>query len=143
MSTGTTVANDTDMYALVTSLKTKRDELSSVTAQLDQLNSELVSLQTRSSDLTAANVSIKTQLAARLDVLFAANTSSEDAALDDQCVTFSATYKNNEDTIASINTKIPIVQDSITVTTAQQAVIAADAASLFAQVVAKMDTLRV
>ncbi len=139
---GDVITNDTEMYNLVSALKIVRNQLSSITSGIDQLNTQISKLQDNIIQFTATNVTLKTNLGSRITLLADSGTSSVDIALDTQCVDYSASFKDNEISITNMTNLIAILQQSLTDTTQQQTDTSTQAVDLLAQISVRMDVLR-
>ena len=138
---GNTITTDPQMNTLVTALKVANDQVSSLTDSVTQLTAQITTMQNAITQYTS-ETTLYASLAARITALDAASTSSANIAADPQCFAYGASIGNNQTTIANINGLIPQLQQNLAVLTQQQSDAVAAAASLLAQVSARMDVLR-
>src|ERR1700744_366268 len=100
-SIGDTIVNDPQMTALATSLKDTRNQLTGITGGITQINAQITQLQNNVTQFTSDNTTLFSNLSARVTSLVNAGTSSADIIADSQCVSYSASIRDNQTAIAN------------------------------------------
>jgi prefoldin subunit 5 len=139
---GDTIVNDPTLYNLAVSLKLVRDQLASVTGGITDLNTQIATLQSNITLFTSNNVTLRTTLGAYITTLVNAETASSAIALDAQCVTYSASIRDNETAIANMTNLVSLLQGNLAVMTQQQTDIGSQISDILTQIGARMDVVR-
>jgi chromosome segregation ATPase len=140
-SVGNTIVADAQMITLSGQLKTKVDAQVSMTSRIAQLTGQVNALNARTTTLTGQNAALKTAIAARIDTLNASGTNAAAVNADSVVRTNTATYKNNEASMASMASVITSLNTNIAQANTQLTVLNTDIAALNTQIEARLTTL--